>query len=57
MRAKAIAAVETARGPLLHFARVRDGRIEDYHVLAPTEWNFHPRGLLARAPGPATGHR
>ena len=46
-----IAAVETARGPLLHFVQMRGGRIRDYRVLAPTEWNFHPRGLLARAAG------
>lgn len=46
---EAIAAVETARGPLLHHVRLRQGRIEDYHVLAPTEWNFHPHGLLAQA--------
>lgn len=42
-----LAAVETARGPLLHRVQLRDGRVEDYRVLAPTEWNFHAQGVLA----------
>ena len=25
------------------------GGVLDYRVLAPTEWNFHPDGALARA--------
>ena len=45
----ALAAVETARGPLLHWTRLRDGRVHDYRVVAPTEWNFQPGGVLARA--------
>lgn len=44
-----VAQVETARGRLIHAARIRDGRIADYRILAPTEWNFHPRGpVVAR---------
>lgn len=43
-----LAAVETARGPLLHLARLHDGRVADYRVLAPTEWNFHPQGVLTQ---------
>jgi hypothetical protein len=39
---------ETARGLLLHQARVRDGRVEAYRIVAPTEWNFHPNGALRR---------
>jgi hypothetical protein len=42
------AAVETARGLLLHRARVRDERVVDYRIVAPTEWNFHPEGALPR---------
>ena len=42
-----LAAVETARGLLLHRARLRDGRVVDYQIVAPTEWNFHPEGALA----------
>jgi len=45
---QAIAWCETARGLLLHRVRLQEGRIYDYQVLAPTEWNLHPRGILAR---------
>lgn len=41
--------VETSRGLLLHRAVVRDGRVWDYRILAPTEWNFHPGGSLVRS--------
>jgi len=43
-----LAAVETARGLLLHRVRLRDGRVADYQIVAPTEWNFHPEGALVR---------
>jgi len=43
-----LAAVETARGLLLHRARLRNGRVADYQIVAPTEWNFHPEGALTR---------
>jgi hypothetical protein len=42
-----LAAVETARGLLLHRACVRGQRVVDYQIVAPTEWNFHPGGALA----------
>lgn len=42
---------ETARGVLVHVVSIdsnsADARVVDYRVLAPTEWNFHPRGVLA----------
>lgn len=41
-----ISAVETARGLLMHAARVLDGNIIEYCVVAPTEWNFHPEGIV-----------
>ena len=41
-----LARVETARGPLLHLAEVRDGKVVRYVIVAPTEWNFHPAGAL-----------
>ncbi len=44
-----VAGVETARGLLLHIVRLHDGRVVDYRILAPTEWNFHPEGPLAEA--------
>lgn len=43
----ALGAVDTARGRLFHWVDVRDGQIARYRILAPTEWNFHPRGPLA----------
>lgn len=43
------AAVETARGRLYHHVELdRNGRVRRFQCLAPTEWNFHPRGPLAR---------
>jgi Ni,Fe-hydrogenase I large subunit len=44
------AAVESARGRLYHACRIgSDGRIVDYRIVAPTEWNFHPDGPFVRA--------
>jgi coenzyme F420-reducing hydrogenase alpha subunit len=44
------AAVETSRGRLGHWTRLsRDGKIEDYAIVAPTEWNFHPAGPFVAA--------
>lgn len=40
--------VECARGRLVHRVAVAGGRVADYKILAPTEWNFHPEGPLAR---------
>ncbi|WP_319531240.1 nickel-dependent hydrogenase large subunit [uncultured Cohaesibacter sp.] len=39
--------VETARGRLVHAARIKDGEVAAYQILAPTEWNFHPDGAAA----------
>ncbi len=41
--------VETARGLLLHSIDLDGGTIGRYRVVAPTEWNFHPEGVLAAA--------
>lgn len=47
---QAIAWCEMARGLLLHRVQLDpQGRVDDYRVLAPTDWNFHPDGALARA--------
>lgn len=47
---QAIAWCEMARGLLLHWVQLdTQGRVADYQVLAPTEWNFHPQGALAKA--------
>ncbi|MBK1721227.1 nickel-dependent hydrogenase large subunit [Thiocystis violacea] len=40
--------VEAARGRLVHLVRLDGARVLDYRILAPTEWNFHPRGSLAK---------
>ena len=52
-RGEGIAWVEMARGLLVHWVRLEpasDGeRVAACRVLAPTEGNFHPRGLLAEA--------
>ncbi|SDI55916.1 HoxV [Pseudomonas panipatensis] len=50
---QALAWCETARGLLLHRVHLETGangmQVCDYQVLAPTEWNLHPRGALAQA--------
>ena len=41
---------EMARGLLLHWVQLdAKAAVQDYRVLAPTEWNFHPDGALGRA--------
>lgn len=37
---------EMARGLLVHALRLEQGRIAQYAIVAPTEWNFHPQGAL-----------
>jgi Ni,Fe-hydrogenase I large subunit len=44
-----VAIVETARGLLLHCAEIREDRVTDYAIVAPTEWNFQPGGPLERS--------
>jgi Ni,Fe-hydrogenase I large subunit len=41
--------VETARGLLVHAAEIAAGAVRRYRIVAPTEWNFHPRGALTRS--------
>lgn len=40
--------VEAARGRLVHRVELRDGALQRYQILAPTEWNFHPDGPLVQ---------
>jgi len=42
-----LAQVPAARGLLVHRVRLGDGRVAEYRILAPTEWNFHPAGVVA----------
>lgn len=44
--ATGLSVVQTARGMLLHHVRIASERIEEYLIVAPTEWNFHPQGAL-----------
>jgi hydrogenase large subunit len=47
--------IEAARGSLGHWLDVREGKIHNYQIIAPTTWNFSPRdaagepGALERA--------
>ncbi|MEJ2310366.1 MAG: nickel-dependent hydrogenase large subunit [Gammaproteobacteria bacterium] len=43
-----IATVEAARGRLTHRVSLENDSIAEYWILAPTEWNFHPAGVVAR---------
>jgi hypothetical protein len=44
-----MSAIETSRGLLIHIVRLAGGRVADYRIVAPTEWNFHPAGALVEA--------
>ncbi len=47
---QAMAWCEMARGLLVHVVSLdARGRVDDYRVLAPTEWNFHPDNSLGQA--------
>lgn len=41
--------VEAARGSLGHWLEIRDGRISNYQIIAPTTWNFSPRDETGQA--------
>ncbi|EAV40957.1 Ni,Fe-hydrogenase I large subunit [Stappia aggregata IAM 12614] len=40
--------VEAARGPLLHWARVEEGRVREYRIVPPTACNFARQGIASR---------
>lgn len=44
-----ISQVEAVRGRLVHRAEIVNGIVSNYQILAPTEWNFHPNGLVAKS--------
>ncbi len=48
--ADGVGLVEAARGSLGHWLRIRNGRILNYQIIAPTTWNFSPRDA-AGTPG------
>ncbi len=37
--------VEAARGSLGHWLKIKNGRILNYQIIAPTTWNFSPRDV------------
>lgn len=39
---------ESARGRLIHAVEIREGVVRRYRILAPAEWNFHPKGAAAQ---------
>jgi hypothetical protein len=43
-----LAQVAAARGLLIHRLALRHGRVYDYAIVAPTEWNFHPGGVVTQ---------
>lgn len=44
-----LAQIESARGRLIHRVEIEQGLISHYQILAPTEWNFHPQGLICQS--------
>lgn len=46
-RGVGLGCAEAARGLLVHRVEVAGARVLDYRILAPTEWNFHPEGVVA----------
>lgn len=41
--ASGIGLIEAARGSLGHWLEVRQGKLHNYQIIAPTTWNFSPR--------------
>jgi len=44
-----LGAVEAARGRLIHRVSLAGDKVKTYQIVAPTEWNFHPDGVLKQA--------
>ncbi|MCP3867030.1 MAG: hypothetical protein GY703_02835 [Gammaproteobacteria bacterium] len=44
-----IGQVAAARGQLVHRVELSGITVCNYQILAPTEWNFHPEGVVAQA--------
>lgn len=49
-----LAQTEAARGRLIHRVEIDNDLVSQYQILAPTEWNFHPQGLIAHSLGNLT---
>ena len=50
-----IGQVDAARGHLVHRVELENEKVKRYQILAPTEWNFHPDGVLTKALMTLTG--
>jgi Ni,Fe-hydrogenase I large subunit len=44
-----IARIESARGLLIHRVVLHNGVVNDFQIVAPTEWNFHPQGVVSQS--------
>ncbi|MCW8928825.1 MAG: nickel-dependent hydrogenase large subunit [Gammaproteobacteria bacterium] len=44
-----IGVVSAARGLLMHHVSIEKNKIKKYQILAPTEWNFHPQGVVTQS--------
>ncbi|MDD5755522.1 MAG: nickel-dependent hydrogenase large subunit [Methylococcales bacterium] len=42
-----VAQIQASRGLLIHKVELKNGVIENYQIVAPTEWNFQPNGIAA----------
>jgi len=52
-----IGQTSAARGQLVHRVELAGDRIASYQILAPTEWNFHPQGVVTQALSVLAGDR
>jgi hypothetical protein len=50
-----ISLLQTPRGLLVHRITQQNGLIQNYQIVAPTEWNFHPHGSLQKMLTTLTG--
>ncbi len=50
-----IGQVAAARGQLIHRVQIETEQIIRYQILAPTEWNFHPQGVVAKGLASVSG--
>jgi len=49
--ARGVGVADVPRGALAHWVVIKDGKIENYQVIAPSTWNFSPRDHKGQ-PGP-----
>lgn len=45
---RGLSQIEAARGRLIHGVEIAADVVKRYSILAPTEWNFHPRGAATQ---------